>query len=141
MRQYCVIHPLHLKHYHFPLLFTLEHHHLSAYLDMPYLGNILLGLMLSRSTWKPSNLTLSWSKWTLSVLYMKHFQICITLAIFTHSKPFDFLTAVCTNMTHKSNVTPKFIEVCDLCESYDETSYVFPKIESYKYMAHFCKIS
>ena len=31
------------------------------------------------------------------------------------------------NRTHKSHLTPKFIEGCDLCESYGETSYVFPQ--------------
>ena len=33
----------------------------------------------------------------------------------------DIFTAACTNGTEKFNLTPKFIEGCDLCESYGET--------------------
>ena len=39
----------------------------------------------------------------------------------------DIFIAVYTRGTHKSNLTPKFIEGSDLYQSYGET-YVFPEI-------------
>ena len=70
-------------------------------------------------------------------LFWQHSLLQLAFATFCQSKKLYSLaqtnlqswqfTAVCTNRTHKSHLTPKSIEGCDLCEWYGETSYVFPK--------------